>query len=68
MSLRTFHLVFMIAVIMLAELFGGWAVREYRNVGDPGTLWLGIASFAAGLGLAGYVLWFVRKADAQHLT
>ena len=63
MTLRTFHMVFLLLVIMGADLFGGWAVREYRDAGDPLILVSGIASMVGGLGLAAYVLWLIHKMD-----
>lgn len=68
MSLRWFHLVFLLFAIMIAELFGGWAMHEYFTTGDLVLLSLGVVSLAGGLGLAGYVFWFVRKTERAHLT
>ncbi len=67
MSLKNFHLVFLLFAIMGADLFGGWAFRAYREGGDLMTLWLGVVSIVGGLGLAGYVLWFVQKVRSAHL-
>ena len=67
MSLRTFHLVFILVAIMGADLFGGWAVREYRATGDPLTLTLGIVSMIGGLGLAAYAIRFVRMIERERL-
>ena len=67
MSLRTFHLIFMLIAIMGADLFGAWAIHEYHNSGDGLTLALGIISLVGGLGLCGYIFWFIRKAKLAHL-
>ena len=67
MSLRTFHLVFILLASMGADLFGGWAVREYRASGDAFTLALGIACMIGGLGLAAYAIRFVRMIERERL-
>ena len=63
MSLRMFHLVFIVIVVVGADLFGGWAVHEYWTGGSVPTLLLGIACMIGGLGLALYGIWFVRKTE-----
>lgn len=55
MGLRQFHLLFILLVIVGADLFGGWAVRDYLVHGEPEILWLGIVSIVGGLGLCVYV-------------
>ncbi|MCB9852868.1 MAG: hypothetical protein H6819_07210 [Phycisphaerales bacterium] len=67
MSLRWFHLVFLLFAIMGADLFGGWALHEYSTAGDRGMLGMGLVSLIGGLGLAAYVFWFVQKAERLHL-
>lgn len=68
MSLRGFHMVFLLMAIMGADLYGGWAVHEYVYNGGPLHLALGIACLIGGLGLAWYALALVRKLDAAHIT
>jgi hypothetical protein len=63
MSLRTFHLVFILLAIMGADLYGGWAIREYHESGGTTILLLGIACLIGGLGLAAYSIRFVRWMD-----
>ena len=63
MSLRTFHLAFILLAIMGADLYGGWAIREYRATGGLSILLLGIACLVGGLGLAAYSIHFVRVMD-----
>jgi hypothetical protein len=67
MTLKTFHLVFILLAIMGADLFGGWAVRDYRTTGDFTILLCGIACMAGGLGLAVYSIRFVRAMDESHI-
>lgn len=67
MSLKSIHLIFVMIVIMGADLFGGWAIHEFRAEGDRLTLWMGIVSMIGGLGLAGYMIWFIEKIRLAHL-
>jgi hypothetical protein len=67
MNLRAFHMLFILIAIMGADLFGGWAIHDYRTNGDPFILTLGIVSMLGGLGLAIYVLVLVRKLDREHI-
>ena len=63
MSLKTFHLFFILVAIMGADLFGGWAVHEYRSGGDLTILLLGIACMLGGFGLVIYVFRLVRTME-----
>ena len=67
MSLRTFHLIFILIVIVTAELFGARELFHYRESGDPATLWMGIRSLVGGLGMSVYALFFVRKMDSSNI-
>lgn len=68
MSLKTFHLIFILIVIVGAELFGARGVWFYRHTGDLLTLWLGLLSLVGGVGLSVYALFFVRKLDKAGIT
>jgi hypothetical protein len=68
MSLRTFHLIFILLVIMGAEMFVGWAAHDYWEARDPLILTLGIMSGLGGLGLAGYALYLVKRFDRDHIA
>jgi hypothetical protein len=62
MSLKAFHIIFIVASTLLAFAFGAWALVQYRTYGGNGTdLGMGIASLVAGLGLAIYGRYFVKK-------
>jgi len=64
MSLRWFHMVFLLVAMVAADLFGAWAMWHHgRSGGDPLILVLGIISLIGGLALAAYVAWLVRKLD-----
>ena len=62
MSLKTFHLVFIIAAIALAFGFGAWWLKIYFSPAGSGwDLVFGIASIAAGVALILYERYFLRK-------
>jgi type IV secretory pathway TrbL component len=63
MSLRTFHLIFILLAIVGADLFGLWAVRYHIQQDDPLMLALGIISFVGGIGLIVYAYRFVKSLD-----
>ncbi len=54
MSLKAFHLVFVIASILLGLGVGGWGILEYRATGEVGALLLGLIFLAMGIGLFFY--------------
>jgi hypothetical protein len=61
MSLKTFHVAFITASVLLAFFFAAWCLGTAER---DGTAWraAGIGSLAAGLGLAAYEAWFLRRA------
>ena len=62
MSLRAFHLLFILASIALSLMMAGWGGVTYGT--DRGTVWRHVtvigALLTAGL-LAGYIVTFIRK-------
>jgi hypothetical protein len=62
MSLKAFHIVFVVAATTLAAGFGMWAIRDYV-AGDHSLtiLILGIVSLLLGMGLIWYGKYFLRK-------
>ena len=66
-SLKTFHFVFILAAIMITDLFGAWAVHEHGRTKDATTLVWGIVSFAIGFGVIVYAIWVVRTFDKTKL-
>jgi len=66
-SLKTVHLIFIVAVIILTDLFGAWAVYENAQTHDTATLVWGIISFVVGFGAIVYGIWVVRKFDKAKL-
>jgi hypothetical protein len=60
MSLKAFHVVFVTASVLLAF---GFAAFCFRAAPDPGAGWpvAGALSILAGVGLALYEAWFLKK-------
>jgi len=67
MTLRWFHLVFLLFVMVGADMFGAWAIYNHVRGDEPLLLAMGIAALVCGLGLAVYVAWLVRKLDTAHI-
>ena len=61
MSLKAFHLVFIIASILLAFGFAAWSFVSRANGGPLLHLWFGIGSLLCGLVLLAYSKYFLRK-------
>jgi hypothetical protein len=60
MSLKGFHVVFISASVLLAFLLAAWCFGS-AGEGGAGRTVAGLLAVAAGLGLAGYEAWFVRR-------
>ncbi len=67
MSLRMFHLVFVLIAIVVTDMFGGWAVWEHAHTHETATLVVGMISFAIGFRLIGYGLWVVKKLNQARI-
>ncbi len=67
MSLKAFHILFILAATLLSLFFGTWSIRHYR-VGDASLfeLILGIASLGLSVLLIGYGRYFLRK--LKHIS
>ncbi len=61
MSLKAFHVVFVIVSILCCLGFGIWAIQDYAATGNGTNLGLGIGSFAGSVVLVWYGLWFLKK-------
>lgn len=61
MSLKAFHVVFIIASILLAFGFAAWAWVNYSAEGQGSLLYYGIGSSVVGVGLVGYFAYVLRK-------
>ena len=54
MSLRIFHMVFIVASILLSIFVGVWGIREFATVGSVVALATGIVFFVCGAILVVY--------------
>ncbi len=61
MSLKAFHVFFVIVSVLCALGFGAWAVADFVRTGRSGVLALAVLGFAAAVALVWYGLWFLRK-------
>ena len=61
MSLKAFHVFFVIVSVLCALGFGAWAVADYLRTGKGSVLALGVLGFAAAVALVWYGFWFLRK-------
>jgi hypothetical protein len=66
MSLKAFHIVFVVASILLAFFFGVWLLHDYSASGQTAELVFGILSILAGLGLIVYGKSILRK--LKHIS
>ena len=61
MSLKAFHIVFIVASILLAFGFAAWAFANCGEEGRGGLLAYGIGASAAGAALVGYAIYVLKK-------
>lgn len=61
MSLKAFHVVFIVIAFCLCVGFGVWGVRDAQLDGDSASLTMGICSFASAAVLGVYFVWFINK-------
>ncbi len=54
MSLRVFHIVFVIVTVILSLYIGLWGVREYSREHSSGTLALALLFFATAVAMTAY--------------
>ena len=66
MSLRTFHLLFILVSAALSVFCAAWASEQYRLEGGIGYVAVIVASLGAAAGLASYAVAFRRK--TRHLS
>jgi hypothetical protein len=60
-SLKAFHVFFIVISTLCALMLGVWGVMEHSRSGNGGALFIGIGGFAAAVVLVVYGLWFLRK-------
>ncbi len=61
MSLKAFHIFFIVASTALCVGFGVWSTQDFARSGSFVHLALGVGSFIASILLACYGVWFLRK-------
>lgn len=61
MSLKAFHVFFVIVSVLCALGFGAWAVGDFLRTGRSGALVLAVLGFVAAAVLVWYGFWFLRK-------
>ncbi len=61
MSLKTFHIFFIVLSTLLAVAFGVWAVDDFGRSASWVHLALGVGSFIGSGVLVWYGVWFLRK-------
>lgn len=66
-TLRKFHLLFILVIFVAADLFGAWGVWTYSRTHQVASLAAGAMSFLFGFALAGYTLWLVYKLDRAKI-
>lgn len=65
LSLRRFHEIFVLVAIVMADMFGAWAIHSFPATRDTVTLALGVLTLVGGLALCAYVLFFERKMEIE---
>jgi hypothetical protein len=66
MSLKAFHLIFIVASVLLTVAFGIWGINQYASGGPRSDLLMGIVSLLMGIGLVVYGKYFLRK--LKHIS
>ena len=61
MSLKSFHIFFIVVSMVLCVGVGFWATQDFGRSGSLGHLALGVGSFVGSILLACYGVWFLRK-------
>ena len=61
MSLKSFHVFFILISTLFALGLGGWSVREYRRVDGTENFVLAVVAFVTAAALVVYGRWFLRK-------
>lgn len=61
MSLKAFHVFFVIVSVIFTVSFGVWGIRSYLQTSDLSHLVMGVLSLAGTVVLAWYFKWFLKK-------
>lgn len=68
MSLKNFHIFFIVVSIILALGLGLWMVRSYGDTGEVGELVMGIGSAILAAALVVYGIQFRKKIKKEGLA
>jgi hypothetical protein len=60
-SLKGFHIFFIVCSIVLVLGLGVWLYNGYASGQGAAALFYAGLAFAAAVGLTGYLVWFLRK-------
>lgn len=66
MSLKAFHIFFMIVSILMLLFFGVWGILNYLQSRELMNLGLGVVALQSSVLLAWYAAWFLKK--LKHLS
>ena len=61
MSLRIFHVIFIVCSIILSIGFAIWAMLNFQRQHTVGYLWTAIVALACAVGLVVYEIFFLSK-------
>lgn len=61
MSLKAFHIFFIVCATFLTGWLAIWEIEIYGETRNIGALFSGIGLLAGAAGLAVYLLWFLKK-------
>ncbi len=61
MSLKSFHIFFIVISVLCCLGFGAWAILDFVTTGAATNLFLGSVSLLFSVVLVGYGFWFLRK-------
>jgi hypothetical protein len=68
MSLKAFHVFFIVISTLLAVGFGVWGTQDFAESGSLTHLGLGVGSLVGSVLLVRYGFWFMRKLkDVSYL-
>ncbi len=65
MSLKLFHIIFIVCSILLALGFSVWSSQMYFQSRQTGYLFSAIGSLAVGIALIFYSIQFIKKVNAK---
>lgn len=63
MSLKAFHIFFVIVCVLFAGGFGAWCIKRFIDVRDVSALVIGILTLIGGVAAIVYGKWFAKKLE-----